>query len=359
MAIMCPQCNELNSDYAVRCACGGPLGEADALEDWAASVLGGSAQAEGEVPADAEDSATAKVCPQCNRFNPGDSVRCSCGCPLGEADSFEDWAASVLGGSAQAEGEVPADAEDSATAKVCPQCNLSNAGDAVQCRRGCPLGEADSSASIADASEDLWSSDDQGKWHGPVASSDGAATGPVKVPKPRGTLANAASGPDGAAPWRTTPPKPLDDPLRALRHVVAFLLILVIACFVITLPSLLFDAKRATFLYALGLFMPVFLAGTFWLWSILPGRAVNAFYLRSFRNDPATWPIRKAAQAALGRTFRLSGIRDPRKRWPLVIRYMHAVFFAIRCCTPRFMNLEAGADWKARRGAPSGTPAVR
>jgi hypothetical protein len=40
----------------------------------------------------------AKVCPQCNLFNPDDAVRCSCGCPLGEAVSLEHWAASVLGG---------------------------------------------------------------------------------------------------------------------------------------------------------------------------------------------------------------------------------------------------------------------
>ncbi len=94
--------------------------------------------------------------------------------------------------------------------------------------------------------------------------------------------------------------------------------------------------------------MAAALPGTFLFRSILPAPPVNALYLRSFRNDPATWPIRKAAQSALGRKFRLSGIRDPRRRWPPVIRFMHAAFFAIRCCTPKFMNLEAGTDWKAR-----------
>ena len=105
------------------------------------------------------------------------------------------------------------------------------------------------------------------------------------------------------------------------------------------------------FLIVLGLSLLslLFLAPfTLWLWSILPGRTVNAFYLRSFRNDPATWPCRKAAQAALGRRFRLSGIRDPRRRGPRVLRYMDVFLFAIRYCTPKFMNLEAGADWKAR-----------
>ena len=282
----------------------------------------------------------AKVCPQCNLVNPDDAVRCGCGCPLGEANSLEDWAASALGGFAQAESEVLVDAEDPSGAKVCP------------------LAEADPAASIAGPSEDLGFYEDQGKSHGSVAASDGAATGPAKLPKPGGTLAKAASGADGAAPWMTTLPKPLGDPLRALRHVVGFFLLLQIACLLI-LPGILFYGVRMTFLYGLGLGMAAALPSAFWLWSILPGRAVNAFYLRSFRNDPGTWPIRKAAQAALGRKFRLSGIRDPRRRWPAVIRFMHAAFYAVRCCTPKFMNLEAGADWKARLWHPSGTPAVR
>ena len=214
-------------------------------------------------------------------------------------------------------------------------------------RRWRPLAEADPAASIAGPSEDLGFYEDQGKSHGSVAASDGAATGPAKLPKPGGTLAKAASGADGAAPWMTTLPKPLGDPLRALRHVVGFFLLLQIACLLI-LPGILFYGVRMTFLYGLGLGMAAALPSAFWLWSILPGRAVNAFYLRSFRNDPGTWPIRKAAQAALGRKFRLSGIRDPRRRWPAVIRFMHAAFYAVRCCTPKFMNLEAGADWKAR-----------
>ena len=81
---------------------------------------------------------------------------------------------------------------------------------------------------------------------------------------------------------------------------------------------------------------------------ILPRRATNAFYLRSFRNDAATGPLRIAAQAALGPAFRLSGIRDPRRRWPPLIRHMFYVLFMVRYAHPKFMNLEASSDWKAR-----------
>jgi Protein of unknown function (DUF1559) len=81
---------------------------------------------------------------------------------------------------------------------------------------------------------------------------------------------------------------------------------------------------------------------------LLPRKATNAFYLRSFRNDAATGSLRSAAQAALGSAFRLSGIRDPRRRWPALIRHLLYILFLIRYAQPKFMNLEAGRDWKAR-----------
>jgi hypothetical protein len=83
------------------------------------------------------------------------------------------------------------------------------------------------------------------------------------------------------------------------------------------------------------------------LWVILPRRITNAIYLRSFSHDRPTWPIRKAAQQALGRRFRLSGIRDPRRRrW--AFDYLALAVFILRYGTPKFMNLEAGNDWKTR-----------
>ena len=81
---------------------------------------------------------------------------------------------------------------------------------------------------------------------------------------------------------------------------------------------------------------------------LLPRRATNAIYLRSFRNDATTGALRTVAQAALGPAFRLSGIRDPRRRWPALIRHLLYMLFLIRYAQPKFMNLEAGRDWKAR-----------
>jgi hypothetical protein len=81
---------------------------------------------------------------------------------------------------------------------------------------------------------------------------------------------------------------------------------------------------------------------------MLPWRVTNAIYLRSFRNDASTGELRTLAQAALGPAFRLSGIRDPRRRWPALIRHLFYLLFLIRYAQPKFMNLEAGPDWKAR-----------
>jgi hypothetical protein len=157
-----------------------------------------------------------------------------------------------------------------------------------------------------------------------------------------------------------TLPPPLGDPLRGAKRLLGWLAVidLAILLVVVLLFGLDIGSGRnefndirnpaGRFLLALGLHSLFVLPVIAFFWRILPARPVNAFYLRSFRNDRRTWPLRKAAQAALGRAFRLSGIRDPSRRWPVVVRYLALLVFVLRYCTPKFMNLEAGADWKAR-----------
>jgi hypothetical protein len=87
---------------------------------------------------------------------------------------------------------------------------------------------------------------------------------------------------------------------------------------------------------------------TFAFWRLLPNGPVDAMYLRSFRHDRDTAAIRQSLAGALGRRFRLSGIRDPRRRSIKVLRYLTTFIFALRYATPKYMNLEAGADWKGR-----------
>ena len=85
------------------------------------------------------------------------------------------------------------------------------------------------------------------------------------------------------------------------------------------------------------------------VYRILPRRQTNAFYLRAFRNDAATLGMRKTIQRTLGyRAFRLSGIRDPDRRGSPFWRGLNLILLAIRYSTPKYMDLEAGDDWKAR-----------
>lgn len=132
---------------------------------------------------------------------------------------------------------------------------------------------------------------------------------------------------------------PLADPLRVIRQVIGWFLIIALLAAGLSVAF----AKSLLFLNVL-LGLPVL----FFVWRLLPNHPVNAFYLRAFRNDRKSWPIRKAAQTALGNGFRLSGIREPRLRWHPFVRGLVLTLFVLRYCTPKFMNLEAGRDWKAR-----------
>jgi hypothetical protein len=142
-------------------------------------------------------------------------------------------------------------------------------------------------------------------------------------------------------------PHPLDDPLRFYRRLLGFLLIpfFIVVILGLGIPRLGGpDWGLALDQALLVLTFVVALA----VWRLLPRQATTAVYLRSFRNDPVAYPIRTVVSGALGPGFRLSGIRDPRRRWPWLVRHLLYLPFLLRYCRPRFMNLEAGADWKAR-----------
>lgn len=81
---------------------------------------------------------------------------------------------------------------------------------------------------------------------------------------------------------------------------------------------------------------------------VLPRERTKAFYLRPFRNDDRTAHWRVSITRVLEPTVRLSGIRPPRRRTPVLLRYASLFAFVLRYATPRYMNLEAGKDWLAR-----------
>jgi hypothetical protein len=164
-------------------------------------------------------------------------------------------------------------------------------------------------------------------------------------------VATASSAAEfGAAPGAGLP-APLDDPLCALRRFLGWLMLAQIAL-VVGWLLYSFTVQRVPVevgAWELGIQgiiigLPFVVA----FWKLLPTQVVNAYYLRSFRHDAATPAVRRSLSVALGREFRLSGIRDPRRRSIKVVRYLTVFLFALRYATAKYMNLEAGADWKQR-----------
>jgi hypothetical protein len=164
-------------------------------------------------------------------------------------------------------------------------------------------------------------------------------------------VATASSAAEfGAAPGAGLP-APLDDPLCALRRFLGWLMLAQIAL-VVGWLLYSFTVQRVPVevgAWELGIQgiiigLPFVVA----FWKLLPTQVVNAYYLRSFRHDAATPAVRRSLSVALGREFRLSGIRDPRRRSIKVVRYLTVFIFALRYATSKYMNLEAEADWKQR-----------
>ncbi len=179
--------------------------------------------------------------------------------------------------------------------------------------------------------------------------------------RPDGRL---AAGPSGPPPRPAGPPpqdprrQSLEDPLLSIRRflsrlgalvtVLAFLFL--IAAFLGSRgePGKAWDAALLVAFSFVIVGVPGLWCGIVVSTVFIPRRETDAFYLRSFRNDPRSWPVRVAIQEALGRRFRLSGIRDPGRRAFTLTDWLGPAFLAMRYCTPKFMDLEAGEDWKAR-----------
>jgi len=146
-------------------------------------------------------------------------------------------------------------------------------------------------------------------------------------------------------------PRPLGDPLMFVARIFKWLVRIglflgIVACIVIVAisdgdidfeglilaGSILIQALAVVLTFSLG----------------LPDRKVNALYLRSFSKDRESELIREHLEIALGPDFRVSGIRDPRKRMNYLFRPFILTIMIIKYASARHLGLEAGADWKAR-----------
>ena len=133
-------------------------------------------------------------------------------------------------------------------------------------------------------------------------------------------------------------PRPLGDPLRSLR---APLVVTVMGSVFVGLLSDREVAEKAVGVVGAVCYVLFMLL-------LLPGKAADVIYLRSFRRDTSTPHVRKVLQRELGPEIRVSGIRDPRRRGFRELRYLNIVVFTLKYATTRYLNLEAGSDWKAR-----------
>lgn len=142
-------------------------------------------------------------------------------------------------------------------------------------------------------------------------------------------------------------PRPLDDPLRTLGWYLLAVLALVLAVGLATVALEDATFEDPPWWVRHG----AWIAGAWFLfavWRLLPGRRTAVLYLRSFRHDENTARIRTDLVRAFGWRVRVSGIRDPRRRALRWLRHLNQLVFALRYATPKYMNLEAGDDWKAR-----------
>ena len=128
--------------------------------------------------------------------------------------------------------------------------------------------------------------------------------------------------------------KPLADPLRVITIITIVLAVLI---GFVTWP-------------ASGIWAGLGVACGFLSFALLiapPGKP-NAIYLRAFRTDKSTAELRAELAAILGPEFRLSGIRPPREKTSVFIRFLMPGVVAMRYSGSKFMELEAGDDWMAR-----------
>lgn len=143
----------------------------------------------------------------------------------------------------------------------------------------------------------------------------------------------------------------LRDPLRTIRWWVVRIMLYgslaAIGALAVAIGQIAVDREPGVALMLAGSFVGLSLPMLLVLLAVLPSRETSALYLRSFRTDRDTLGIRTAIQSGLGPTFRLSGIRDPRRRRS-PLDYLAFTIFVLRYSTPKFMNLEAEGDWKLR-----------
>jgi len=142
-------------------------------------------------------------------------------------------------------------------------------------------------------------------------------------------------------------PRKLADPLCTAKPYYFFINLTIDILIIIFISALYLETGDMAFT-ALG-FVIISIALYISLYVVaFPKIATNALYLRNFSKDKSSEDVREYIEVMLGESYRLSGIRDPRKRINLIFRPIIIAYMALQYAGARFLNLEAGNDWKAR-----------
>lgn len=159
-----------------------------------------------------------------------------------------------------------------------------------------------------------------------------------------------AAQPDSAVQHTFSPnplPRPLGDPLYTFRPFIAVLIAInLIVSAGLFLLSFSQNDQLSLIQAGTALIAPAFLIVVYAL--ALPKQSTNVFYLRSFKKDASSYKVREMLEVALGADFRLSGIRDPKKRVPHFLKPVLLVPMMLAYAGSKYLNLEAKEDWKAR-----------
>lgn len=141
--------------------------------------------------------------------------------------------------------------------------------------------------------------------------------------------------------------KPLADPGRLIARLMAAAggVLVLLSVVLAIVNTALFGTVAA--IVALAVLLPA--AGLLGVGLLaLPSGKPNAIFLRAFRTDRGTARLRVELAAVLGPDYRLSGIRPPKKKLSLFLRFLMPGLVALRYAGSKFMELEAGDDWMAR-----------
>lgn len=135
--------------------------------------------------------------------------------------------------------------------------------------------------------------------------------------------------------------KPLADPVRVIA-----LLMVVGSAIAGAVTAILCEPVYGRSAVLIGLA----LAGLGLSYALLIGPVgkPNAIYLRAFRTDRSTAKLRAELSAILGSKYRLSGIRPPKEKTSMLLRFLVPGLVALRYAGSKFMELEAGDDWMVR-----------